>query len=403
MTVWSPVMTTAITRSPLTFELIESIIEALPTQSRIMIRLLLLQYLEPSEEDIHFIVEDQPDSRFMAGDQPEKKTSLVAAIHEVTSRIGQYSMFLRQKRERPWLQVECLKKQNTLTDLTILAAEGLLTSKFNIDPVELKDRKKTAIASLPRPEIRRLDRAVEQEEISEDDFHRERLLIEYQTLLRRQERQRRRLKNAEQDYELSGISSMQDHEVAHIWGIPLGSLSARKVKALTQYISALQAKLDQEPTSSIPHQVYTDLWRETLSLLSKRPSQRSIVTFIPGIERTEEALIEKLKTFADGSMPEGSESSFWQLITRVHDSEHSGPWYSHARAIFALQRLFAIQSDSEPTLDELEEELLKSTRPKSKDDALPAHQPDDQPVELSEQALGVLNALSGEIDDKRSH
>ncbi len=396
-------MTTAITRSPLTFELIESVIEALPTQGRIMIRLLLLQYLEPSEEDIHFIVEDQPDSRFSAGEQPQKKTSLVAAIHEVTSRIGQYSGFLRQKRERPWLQVECLKKQTALTDLTILAAEGLLTSKFHIDPVELKDRQKTAVASLPRPEIRRLDRAVEQEEISEDDFHRERLLIEYQTLLRRRERQRRRLNTAKQEYELSGLSSLQDHEVAHIWGIPLGSLSARKVKALTQYISALQAKLDQEFTSSIPHQVYADLWRETLSLLSKRPSQRSIVTFIPGIERTEEALIEKLNTFADGSMPEGSESSFWQLITRIHDSEHSGPWYTHARAIFALQRLFAIQSDSEPTLDELEEELLKSTRPKSKDDALPAHQPDDQPVELSEQALGVLNALSGEIDDKRTH
>ena len=59
-------------------------------------------------------------------------------------------------------------------------------------------------------------------------------------------------------------------------------------------------------------------------------------------------------------------------------------------------------SDSEPTLDELEEELLRTTRPKSKDDALPAHQPDEQTAELSEQALGVLNALAGEIDDKRT-
>ena len=381
-------MTTAITHSPLTFEYIETVIETLPVQSRIMIRLLLVQYLEPSEEDIQFIVEDQPDSRFLAGDQPKKRTSLVAAIHEVTGRIGQYSGFLRQKRERPWLQVECLKKQIALADLTILAAEGLLTSKFQVDLTELKERKKTAVSALPKPEIRRLDRTLEQEEISEDDFHRERLLVEYQTLLRRRERQRRRLKNAEQEYELSGISSLQDHEVAHIWGIPLGSLSARKVKALTLYITALQAKLDEG--------------RETLRVLSRKPSQRSIVTFIPGIERTEEALIEKLKTLADGTMPEAAESGFWQLITRVHDSEHSGPWYSHARAIFALQRLFAIQSDSEPTLDELEEELLKTTRPKSKDDALPAHQPDEQAAELSEQALGVLNALAGEIDDKRT-
>ena len=111
--------TTTLTHSPLTSELIESVIEALPVQSRIMVRLLLLQYLEPAEDDIQFIVEDQPDSRFMAGDQPQVKKSLVAAIREVTDRIAQYSGFLRQKRERPWLQVECLKKQIALTDLTI--------------------------------------------------------------------------------------------------------------------------------------------------------------------------------------------------------------------------------------------------------------------------------------------
>ena len=396
-------MTTALTHSPLTYELIESVVETLPVQSRIMIRLLLLQYLEPSEEDVQFIVEDQPDSRFLAGDQPRKKISLVAATHEVNERIAQYSGFLRQKRERPWLQIECLKKQRDLTDLTILAAEGLLTSRFHVDLAELKERKKTAVSALPKPEIRRLERALEQEETSEDDFHRERLLIEYQTLLRRRERQRRRLKNAEQDYELSGLSPMQDHEVAHVWGIPLGSLSARKVKALTHYLSALQARLDQGESASGSLQGSSDLWRETLRVLSRKPSRRSIVTFIPGIERTEEALIEKLKTFADGTMPEAVESGFWQLITRVHDSEHSGPWYGHARAVFALQRLFAIQSDSEPTLDELEEALLKATQPKSKDDALPAHQPDEQSAELSEQALGVLNALAGEIDDKRTH
>ena len=395
-------MTTALTHSPLTFELIETVIETLPIQSRIMVRLLLLQYLEPSEEDIQFIVEDQPDSRFMAGDQPQEKKSLVAATHEVTERINQYSGFLRQKRERPWLQVECLKKQTALSDLTIRAAEGLLTSKFRVDRSELKERKKTAVSALPKPEIRRLERVLEQEEISESDFHRERLLVEYQTLLRRRERQRRRLTQAEQEYNLSGLSPLQDHEVAHIWGIPLGSLSARKVKALTHYLTALQARLDQESASTDSPHAASDLWRETLRTLSRKPSQRSIVTFIPGIERTEEALIEKLKTFADGSMPEAADSGFWQLITRIHDSEHSGPWHSHARAIFALQRLFAIQSDSEPTLDELEEDLLKATRPKSMDDALPAHQPDEQPVELSEQALGVLNALAGEIDDKRT-
>ena len=143
-------MTTTLTHSPLTFELIEAVIEALPVQSRTMVRLLLLQYLEPSEEDIQFIVKDQPDSRFMAGDQPLEKKSLVAATREVTERINQYSGFLRQKRERPWLQVECLKKQLDLSDLTIRAAEGLLTAKFHVDRAELKERKTNGRVRTPQ-------------------------------------------------------------------------------------------------------------------------------------------------------------------------------------------------------------------------------------------------------------
>ncbi len=392
-------MPTVATRSPLTFELIESVVDTLPVKSRVMIRLLLLQYLELSQEDIQFIAEDQPDSRFLAGGQPTKKSWSVTAAGEVTARVEQYSGFFRQKRERPWLQIECLKKQMALTDLTIEAAEGLLTSRFQVERPALKAYGEAAVSALPKPEIRRLERAWEQEEITEDDYHLQRLLVEYQTLLRRRDKQRRWRRNADREFERSGLFPLQDHEVAHIWGIPMGSLSARKVKALTQYLTALQAQREQEAG---PSDARPDLWRETILVLSKKPCRRSVVSFIPGVERTEETLLEKLKAFADGSMPEAAEANFWQLITRIHDSEHSGPWFNHARAIFALQRLFAIQADSEPTLDELEEELLTATKPKSKDEDLPAHQPDDQPLELSEQALGVLNAFAGEIDDKRS-
>ncbi len=396
-------MTTAVTiHSPLTSERIESVVEQLPVQSRVMIRLLLLQYLEVSQEDIQFIAEDQPDSRFLAGGQPLIKQHAMAAAVEITNRIGQYSQFFRQKRERPWLQIECLKKQVALTELTITAAEGLLTSKFHMEPSVVRGYRETAKSALLKPEIRRLERAWEQETIEEDEYQQQRLLIEYQALLRRLEKQRRRRYNADQEFERSGRSPLQDHEVAHIWGIPMGSLSARKVRALTQYLTALQTQLEQERGASDPPHVSQDLWRETLRVLFKKPCHRSVVSFIPGIERTEEILLEKLTMFADGSMHEAVESNFWQLITRIHDSEHSGPWNNHARAIFALQRLFAIQADSEPTMDELEESLLKATKPKSKDEDLPAHQPGEASPELSEQALGVLNAFAGEIDDKRS-
>ncbi len=396
-------MTTAVTtHSPLTSEHIESVVESLSVQSRVMIRLLLLQYLEVPREDIQFIAEDQPDSRFLAGGQPLIKQHAVAAVVEITDRIAQYSRFFRQKRERPWLQIECLKKQMALTEITITAAEGLLASRLHVEPSVMQDYKKTAMVALLKPEIRRLERAWEQETIEEGEYHRQRLLIEYQALLRRREKQRRRRYNADLEFERSGVSPLRDHEIAHIWGIPMGSLAARKVKALTQYLTALQTRLDQERGASDPPHGQQDLWRETIRVLFKKPCHRSVVSFIPGIERTEEALIEKLTMFADGSMPEAVESNFWPLITRIHDSEHSGPWDNHARSIFALQRLFAIQADSEPTLDELEDMLLKATKPKSKDEDLPAHQPDESSPALSEQAQGVLNAFAGEIDDKRS-
>ena len=383
-------------------EHIESVIGSLPVQNRTMIRLLLLQYQNLDQDDIEYMAADQPDARFLAGEQPEKKASIGEAVRDIRERVNQYSHLFRQKRERPWLQIECLKKQLALTDLAITAAEGLLDHRFKVDPVTIKERKKFAVSALPKPEIRQLNKAWDQDEISEQDYQTTRLLVEYQTLLRRRERQRRRLTTAQREFEHSGLSPLQDHEIAHIWGIPLGSLSGRKVKAMHNYLNALQRQL--EAANAMPSSdIRPDLWRETIQALSKQPTERSVVTFISGIERSEEALLEKLNALAEGTMPEELESSFWQLMTRIHDSEHSGPWSNHARAIFALQRLSAIQSDMDPTLEELEDDLLKIITPQAKGEALPSPEQPEKELELGEQALGVLNAFIGEIDDKRTH
>ena len=229
-----------------------------------------------------------------------------------------------------------------------------------------------------------------------------RLLVEYQTLIRRRERQRRRLNTALREFENSGNSPLQDHEIAHIWGIPLGSLANRKVKAMHSYVTDLQRQLEIDNVMPNAENARPDLWRETLRVLSKKPVERSVVSFIGGIERSEEMLLEKLQTLAEGTMPEELESTFWQLITRIHDSEHSGPWSSHSRAIFALQRLSAIQSDIDPTIEDLEDDLLKIITPQAKGEALPAPEQEEKELELGEQAQGVLNAFIGEIDDKRS-
>ena len=395
-------MNTSTETTPISRELIEKTIEALPVQNRTMIRLLLLQYQDIEKEDIEYIANDQPDSRFQAGAQPSSKFSVGEGVIEVTDRAEQYRHLSQQKRERPWLQIECLENQMALTDLATSAAEGLLTTRLEVDPSTIKDRKKTAVSALPKPEIRRLNKAWDQDEISESDYQASRLLVEYQTLIRRRERQRRRHDTALREFESSGLFPLQDHEIAHIWGIPLGSLAGRKVKAMNNYLIDLQRRLETDNAMPNTKDARPDLWRETIRALSKKPVKRSVVSFISGIERTEEMLLGKLQSLADGTMPEELESNFWQLITRRHDTEHSGPWNDHARAIFALQRLSAIQSDIDPTIEELEDNLLKIITPQAKGEALPAPEQEAKELELGEQAQGVLNAFIGEIDDKRS-
>ncbi len=264
-----------------------------------------------------------------------------------------------------------------LTDLATSAAEGLLTTRLEVDPSTIKDRKKTAVSALPKPEIRRLNKAWDQDEISESDYQASRLLVEYQTLIRRRERQRRRHDTALREFESSGLFPLQDHEIAHIWGIPLGSLAGRKVKAMNNYLIDLQRRLETDNAMPNTKAARPDLWKETIRLV-------------------------KLQALAEGTLPEDLESNFWQLITRRHDTEHSGPWNDHARAIFALQRLSAIQSDIDPTIEELEDNLLKIITPQAKGEALPAPEQEAKELELGEQAQGVLNAFIGEIDDKRS-
>lgn len=385
----------------LTIELIETVVEGLSPQNRTMIRLLLLQYLDTSQEDILYMAEDQPDSRFMAGGQPAKKASVTEGAREIAARADQYKKYLRQKRERPWLQIECLKKQLSLTDLEIQAAGNVLTERFEIDAFTLKNRKQGAVAALPKPEIRQLDKKWEQEEITESEYQGTRLQVEYQTLLRRRERQLRRLNVANREFESSGLSPMQDHEIAHIWGIPLGSLSGRKVKAIHNFLTTIQTKLEAKGAMPDPSQGRVDLWRETIQVLSKKRVDRSIVSFMGGIERTEEGLLEKLEGFANHTMPEEQESNFWQVMTRVHDTEHSGAWFNHTRAIFALQRFSAILTEIDPALDDVEQDLLLKVTPKTKAESLAVPEEEEKPVDVSPEALGVLNALIGESDDRR--
>lgn len=385
----------------LTFEHIESTIQALPIQSRTMIRLMLLQYLDLQQDEIDFMATDQPDSRFLAGNQPKgQKTLSLEAVQNITARADQYRTFYRQKRERPGMHLQFIEQTLGLVDRSLRVAQRLLLEEMEASEEELQEARSQALLVLIRQEIRKLSRAWEAQEISAKDYQHKRLLLEFQSLLRKQNLLRRRLKFSKQDFLAAGSAPLKDHEIAHIWGIPLGSLAARKVKALQQFLTGLQAKVEgQGPENGSTQPV--DFWRETFQILSKRPFERSIVEY-DGLERTEDKLMEKLTFFLSGSMTEQEESKFWTSISKVNDSEFSGSWKSHSRSILAFQRLQALLHDMDISDEALEEEILAKVTPKAPDDQLATPDGEEKPVELGEVGLGVLNAFAGEIDDKRS-
>ncbi len=379
-------------------EQIETALNALPVQSRAMLQLLLLQYVDVTQEEIDYMATDQPDSRFMAGKQPLGKTISLEAVQNVTSRSNQYKGYYRQKRERPGMHVEFLKESLTLMDRKIRIVERMLLENFKVTDEILQTARSQAPSVLLRQEIRKLDRAWDHEEIPQKDYQTQRLLLEFQALLRRRAIFRRRKKISEQELVTAGTSSLKDHEIAHIWGIPLGSLASRKVKALEQFLTLLQEYQDKS-SPSLESTQPLDLWRETFNTLAKRPIERSLVDY-DGLEKTEELLMGKLEAFVSGMMSEPEESKFWTSITKVNDTEFSGSWASHARSILAFQRLHALMNDMDLSDEALEDELSAKIMPKLADDQI-ATEEEEKPVELGEQGFGVINSFIGEQDDKR--
>ena len=390
--------------SPLAFSHIESAVNGLPIQSRTMIRLLMIQYFNVTQDEIEYMATDQPDSRFMSGEQPKEKRFTREAVEIVSNRAGQYQLFLRQKRERPGLQIECLEQLMDYTTLEIQLAERLLTTELEVDQETQQQTKAEAMTALTKQIGRQLLRAFEQGELSEKEYPQKRLLLEYQLLLRKQERQRRRLREAKQEFQIAGSAPLQDHEIAHIWGLPLGSLVARKVKALHQYLVTIQQLQGNnghaEESQAQASDPRPDYWRETLGTLSARPLERSVVSY-SGQERTEEKLMERLQALATRNMTEDEETKFWGAITKLHDSEHSGMWVSHERAIFSLQRLSAILKEIDHSEEAVEEDLRSRIAPPSTDEQLPEPEQPEETGELSEEAQGVVQKLMGELDDRR--
>jgi hypothetical protein len=190
---------------------------------------------------------------------------------------------------------------------------------------------------------------------------------------------------------------LADHEIGHIWGIPAGTLAARKVKFLAQYLTVLQTKCSG--VAAGPDSLSLDLWKDTLQVLSRTPVERSIATY-DGLERTESALLEKLAAYALIRIPEAVETKFWNSL--VYGASSNAVHSETTRTLFGLQRLVSVQKDLDAGDEALDEELLKRTAPISEESESVANQHAAGPSELTELQQHILRSFTGDDSSGRA-
>jgi hypothetical protein len=352
--------TTAPSASPLTPELIESVISSLPIQGRIMLRLILLQHFNVTDEEIQYMTADRPDPRCVAGSKPTHNILTQDAIRAVTEKRDQYLRHVRLKRERMGLQCDCLAKLAALRMAMADRAAELLTTKFGMASEAIAQLKDQARTALPKPALRALDQRWEAHELTVEEYQQQRLSIDLQTHLRLLDKYRKRLDVAARERQTADFSSLQDHEVCHIWGLPAGSLAARKVKYMTQYLQGVQAALQGGVPAAGAQSPPIDLWKETFAVLATRPVERSMSVY-DGLERTETQLLDKLSLLAWGALNEDVEAKFW--LSLVQGGSSNAVHSEITRSLFGLQRLAAILNEVDASPEALTEALLARSTP----------------------------------------
>jgi len=377
--------------SSLTAETIKTVVASLPIQGRVVLKLLLLQYLDVTHDEILFMVSDRPDPRCVSGKKPVT-TMTQESIAAMVSRRDEYLRHARLRRERTSLQCTALRTLSETVNAMAVCAESLLIER-GVSAEALDSLKSQARTVLPQPTLRALHTRWDKNDISAEEFQRYRLAIEFQTLLRYAERFKKRLDQAEQERRISDQTTLHDHEIAHIWGLPAGTLAARKLKFLSQYLVALQSKLSGIALSaqSAPS---LDLWKDTIAELSRTPIERSRAVY-DGLEQTEPALIDKLTAYVAIDVPESIESKFWNSLVFGASSNavHSEP----TRTLFGLQRLVSMQHDFDRSPSALKDLLLKRTAPIPKEPVgtLPVPAEPSKP-EITELQKQILHNFLGE-------
>jgi hypothetical protein len=388
-------MVQALVTSPLTTDMIEGVIAGLPIQGRIILKLLLIQYLDITHEEILYMVADRPDPRCVSGKKPVT-TMTQESITAMIERRDEYRRRVRLRRERTWLQ--CVALNNQVRTASALAARAaVLLTAHGVSSETIERLTGEARSAVPSTTLRLLEERWDRHEIPAEEYQKHRLVIEMQTQLRFAERFKKRLELAQREQHTSDCTVLADHEIGHIWGIPAGTLAARKVKFLAQYLTVLQTKCSG--VAAGPDSLSLDLWKDTLQVLSRTPVERSIATY-DGLERTESALLEKLAAYALIRIPEAVETKFWNSL--VYGASSNAVHSETTRTLFGLQRLVSVQKDLDAGDEALDEELLKRTAPISEESESVANQHAAGPSELTELQQHILRSFTGDDSSGRA-
>jgi len=377
--------------SSLTTEMVKEVIAGLPIQGRIILRLLLIQYLDITHEEILYMVADRPDPRCVSGKKPVT-TMTQEAITAMIERQDEYRRRTRLRRERTWLQCVALNNQARTASALAARAAALLTA-HGVSSEAIERLTGEARSAVPSTTLRLLEERWDRHEIPAEEYQKHRLVLEMQTQLRFAERFKKRLELAQREQHTSDCTVLADHEIGHIWGIPAGTLAARKVKFLAQYLTVLQTKCSG--IAAGPDGLSLDLWKNTMQVLSRTPVERSIATY-DGLERTESALLEKLAAYALIRIPEAVETKFWNSL--VYGASSNAVHSETTRTLFGLQRLVSVQKDLDAGDEALDEELLKRTAPISEESESVANQHAAGQSELTELQQHILRSFTGGDD-----
>ena len=333
----------------LTREQIEAVILSLQPVQRIMIRLLLLPFMSPSADDIFFMARERTEPNMRAGGnisiafggnaniRREKidgvpKDWLVA----VEYRAQQYQTQARQHLVRLNYLADFFQEYLQGLQPEIDAMERLLSTECEMSPESLDDLRAQAKLAPLTYALRKLAARAEKQEVEEEDYRRERLSLEYQAHLRRRDRVQKRLAQITVERQASLIASLSDEFLAEIWGLSVGPITNRRVKALQAYLSALATALHASPDqasmtaavnagigpklaggskndgfSSKPVDLAGDLWTQTVYALAAEPLPAPALKPCAHPDAGTKALAVKLRGLATYELGEDEEVKIW--------------------------------------------------------------------------------------------